>query len=155
VVSYGKKRGSFSSFHLLSRFINLYEGKVKLMSSSAIIGDQMFTLQHKGNLTTGVKEQIRMPFAGKITFVTAALTTAPAGSTAIFDLNKNGTTMYTTQGNRPTIAAAANSVTATNPDVLTWAAGDRLAIEVDQKGSGTAGANLTVCIGYVGNTATA
>jgi hypothetical protein len=125
------------------------------MSSSAVIGDQMFTLQHKGNLSTGVKEQIRMPFAGTITFVTAAVTTAPTGSTAIIDLNKAGTTMYTTQGNRPTIAVSGNSVTASLPDVTTWAAGDLLAIEVDQKGSSTAGANLTVCIGYVGNNATA
>ena len=125
------------------------------MSSSATIADQMLTLQHKGNLTTGVKEIVRMPFAGKISAVTAAVTTAPVGATAIFDLHKNGTTMYTTQGNRPTIAAAATSVTATNPDVLTWAAGDRLSIEVDQKGSSTAGANLTVCISYYGSPATA
>jgi len=125
------------------------------MSSSATIADQMLTLQHKGNLTTGVKEIVRMPFAGKISAVTAAVTTAPTGSTAIIDLNKNGTTMYTTQGNRPTIAVSGTSVTATNPDVLTWAAGDRLSIEVDQKGSSTAGANLTVCISYYGSPATA
>ena len=125
------------------------------MSSSATIADQMLTLQHKGNLTTGVKEIVRMPFAGKISAVTAAVTTAPTGSTAILDLNKNGTTMYTTQGNRPTIAVSGTSVTATNPDVLTWAAGDRLSVEVDQKGSGTAGANLTVCISYYGSPATA
>jgi len=125
------------------------------MSSSATIADQMFTLQHKGNLATGVKEIVRMPFAGKISAVTAAVTTAPTGSTAIIDLNKNGTTMYTTQGNRPTIAVSGTSVTATNPDVLTWAAGDRLSIEVDQKGSSTAGANLTVCISYYGSPATA
>lgn len=124
------------------------------MSSSATIADQMFTLQHKGNLTTGVKEIVRMPFAGKISAVTAAVTTAPAGSTAIFDLNKNGTTMYTTQGNRPTIAAAGTYVTATNPDVTTWAAGDRIALEVDQKGSGTAGSDLTVVIGYTSSAAT-
>ena len=125
------------------------------MSSSATIADQMFTLQHKGNLTTGVKEIVRMPFAGKISAVTAALTTAPAGSSAIFDLNKNGTTMYTTQGNRPTIAAAGTSVTATNPDVLTWAAGDRLSLEIDQVGSSTAGANVTLCVSYYGSPATA
>ena len=125
------------------------------MSSSATIADQMFTLQHKGNLSTGTKEIVRMPFAGKISAVTAAVTTAPTGSTAIIDLNKNGTTMYTTQGNRPTIAVSGTSVTATNPDVLTWAAGDRLSIEVDQKGSSTAGANLTVCISYYGSPATA
>ena len=126
------------------------------MSSSATIADQMFTLQHKGNLATGVKEIVRMPFAGKISAVTAAVTTAPAGSTAIFDLNKNGTTMYTTQANRPTIAAGSDSVTAPNlPDVLTWAAGDRLSVEVDQIGSGTAGTNLTLCVSYYGSPATA
>ena len=125
------------------------------MSSSATIADQMFTLQHKGNLATGTKEIVRMPFAGKISAVTAAVTTAPVGATAIFDLHKNGTTMYTTQGNRPTIAAGATSVTATNPDVLTWAAGDRLTVEVDQIGSGTAGANLTLCVSYYGSPATA
>ena len=125
------------------------------MSSSATIADQMFTLQHKGNLATGTKEIVRMPFAGKISAVTAAVTTAPVGSTAIFDLHKNGTTMYTTQGNRPTIAAAGTSVTATNPDVLTWAAGDRLSLEIDQVGSSTAGANVTLCVSYYGSPATA
>ena len=125
------------------------------MSSSATIADQMFTLQHKGNLATGTKEIVRMPFVGKISAVTAAVTTAPVGATAIFDLHKNGTTMYTTQGNRPTIAAAGTSVTATNPDVLTWAAGDRLSLEIDQVGSSTAGANVTLCVSYYGSPATA
>ena len=125
------------------------------MSSSAYVADQMLTMHHKGALTTGVKQIMRLPFAGKVTYVTAAVGTAPAGSSIILDINKNGTTMYTTQGNRPTIAAAATSVTATNPDVLTWAAGDRLSVEVDQIGSGTAGANLTLCVSYYGSPATA
>ncbi len=123
------------------------------MSSSGIIGDQVLVMHHKGNLSTGVKEIIRMPFAGEITFVTAAVVTAPTGATAIFDLNKNGTTMYTTQANRPTIAVSGTYVTASLPDVTTWAAGDRLSIEVDQKGSSAAGADLAIAIGYKGNTA--
>ena len=126
------------------------------MSSSATIADQMFTLQHKGNLATGTKEIVRMPFAGKISAVTAAVTTAPVGSTAIFDLHKNGTTVYTTQGNRPQIAAGSTSATAANlPDVVTWAAGDRLSLEIDQVGSSTAGANVTLCVSYYGSPATA
>ena len=125
------------------------------MSSSAVIGDQMFHYHIKGDLATTGKQAIRMPFAGKITFVTAALTATPAGASAIVDLHKNGTTMYTTQGNRPTIAAGSTYVTATLPDVLIWAAGDVLQLEVDQKGSSTAGSDLSVVVGYVGNTATA
>ncbi len=123
------------------------------MSSSGIIGDQLFTLHIKGNIATSSKEIIRMPFAGEITFITAALGTAPTGSTAIFDLHKNGTTMYTTQANRPTIAVSGTYVTATLPDVTTWAAGDRLELQCDQKGSSTAGADLGFVIGYKGNTA--
>ena len=126
------------------------------MSSSAVIADQVFHYHIKGDLnTTTGKQAIRMPFAGKISYVTAALITAPAGASAIVDLHKNGTTMYTTQGNRPTIAAGSTYVTATLPDVLTWAAGDVLQIECDQKGSSTAGADLSVVVGYYGSPATA
>ena len=64
------------------------------MSSSAVIADQMFHYHIKGALNTSTgKQAIRMPFAGKISFITAALTATPAGSSAIFDLHKNGTTM--------------------------------------------------------------
>ena len=126
------------------------------MSSSAVLADQVFHYHIKGDLnTTTGKQAIRMPFAGKISYVTAALITAPAGASAIVDLHKNGTTMYTTQGNRPTIAAGSTYVTATLPDVLTWAAGDVLQLEVDQKGSSTAGSDLSVVVGYYGSPATA
>ena len=125
------------------------------MSSSAVIGAQMFHYHIKGDLATTGKQAIRMPFAGKITFVTAAVVTAPVGATAIMDIHKNGTTMYTTQANRPTIAAGSTYVTATLPDVTIWAAGDVLQLEIDQKGSSTDGADLSVVVGYVGNTAIA
>jgi len=126
------------------------------MSSSAVIADQVFHYHIKGDLNTSTgKQAIRMPFAGKISYVTAALITAPVGASAIVDLHKNGTTMYTTQGNRPTITAGNTYVTATLPDVLTWAAGDVLQLEVDQKGSSTDGADLSVVVGYYGSPATA
>ena len=126
------------------------------MSSSAVLADQVFHYHIKGDLnTTSGKQAIRMPFAGKISYVTAALITAPVGASAIVDLHKNGTTMYTTQGNRPTITAGNTYVTATLPDVLTWAAGDILQLEVDQKGSSTDGADLSVVVGYYGSPATA
>ena len=126
------------------------------MSSSAVIADQVFHYHIKGDLNTSTgKQAIRMPFAGKISYVTAALITAPVGASAIVDLHKNGTTMYTTQANRPTIAAGSTYVTATLPDVLTWAAGDVLQLEVDQKGSSTDGADLSVVVGYYGSPATA
>ena len=82
--------------------------------------------------------------------VRASVGTAPAGASIIVDINKNGTTIFTTQGNRPTIAIAGNtSGNVTNMDVTTVAAGDYLTVDIDQIGSTTAGADLTVQIEVV------
>lgn len=75
------------------------------------------------------------------------LETAPLGADAIFDVNKNGTTIFTSQANRPTVAASAlTSGKVTNMDVVTLADGDYLTIDCDQAGSGTAGADMTCTI---------
>lgn len=82
--------------------------------------------------------------------VRASVGTAPAGASIIVDVNKNGTTIFTTQANRPTIAAGANtSGNVTNMNVTTVAAGEYLTIDIDQIGSTTAGADLTVQIQVV------
>jgi hypothetical protein len=81
--------------------------------------------------------------------VRASLGTAPTGAAVIVDVNKNGTTIFTTQANRPTVAVGTNTDTANNPDVTSLAAGDYLTIDVDQIGSASPGADLTVQIGLV------
>jgi hypothetical protein len=80
-----------------------------------------------------------------ITGVRASVGTAPTGASIIIDVNKNGTTIFTTQANRPTIAAAGNtSGNVTNMNVTTVAAGEYLTVDIDQIGSTIAGADLTV-----------
>ena len=64
----------------------------------------------------------------------------------ILDVNKNGTTIFTTQGARPTIADGQRPSSTTLPAVTAVAAGDTLTIDVDQIGSGTAGSDLYVSI---------
>lgn len=78
--------------------------------------------------------------------VRAAVTTAPTGAALIVDVNKNGTTIYTTQSARPQIAASANSATGNSPAVQTFVAGDYITVDVDQIGSTVAGADLTVTV---------
>lgn len=65
-------------------------------------------------------------------------TSGTAGST-VADLNLNGTTMYTTQSNRPTILFddADLKVQATNPDVVAVSGGDVLTFDIDNVESGT------------------
>lgn len=72
---------------------------------------------------------------------------APTGADIIVDVNKNGTTIYTTQANRPTVPATTNggAISAT-PDVTSLAAGDYLTVDIDQIGSTIAGGAIMVGI---------
>lgn len=92
------------------------------------------------------KSRVYLEGSYSIDSVRAAVNTAPVGASVIVDVNKNGTTVFTTQGNRPTIAAAGFLSTGTAPDVLTFVAGDYITVDVDQIGSSTAGSDLTVTI---------
>jgi hypothetical protein len=78
--------------------------------------------------------------------------TAPASQAVILDVHKVGTTIYTTQANRPQIAAGANVGALAAPAVTTWADGDYLTIDVDQIGTGTVGADLNggIVVTYAG-----
>ncbi len=76
--------------------------------------------------------------------VRASVNTAPTGAAIRVDVNKNGTTIFTTQGNRPNIAVSTNTSKVTNMDVTTLADGDYLTVDVDVIGSTVAGADLLV-----------
>jgi len=88
--------------------------------------------------------RLHVPEAMTITNVTAAVNTAPTGASLIVDVNKNGTTIFSTQGNRPTIAATETEDTSSTPDVTALAQNDVVTIDVDQIGSTVAGADLVV-----------
>lgn len=89
---------------------------------------------------------IYFPDAATIQKISAYVRTAPTGADIIVDVNLNGTTIFTTQANRPTIVDGTNEDASAIPDVTAIAAGDVLEIDVDQIGSGTSGADLVVVI---------
>jgi len=89
--------------------------------------------------------------AAKIKGIRVGVGTAPTGASIIVDVNKNGTTIFTTQANRPTIAISTFSDTSSLSDIVDIAAGDYLTIDVDQIGSTIAGSNLVVTIDYTVN----
>jgi len=78
--------------------------------------------------------------------VEAAVGTAPTGAAVIVDVNKNGTTIFTTQSNRPQIAVSTFVDSAGGIDVSSLADGDYLTVDIDQIGSTVAGADLVVSI---------
>lgn len=98
-----------------------------------------------GDLSAETTKMIIMaPFDMTIIGVKAKVLTAPTGADLILDIHKNGTTLYATQANRPTITAGETSETATLPDVVEISAGDILSLDIDQVGSTVVGANLVV-----------
>lgn len=110
---------------------------------------QTIKLSADGTLTTGVKDQWEATFDGEVVAVAAVVGTAPTGAAAILDLKKNGTSMFTTTGNRPTIPIGATesaSEPSADPDVTTFVAGDTLALDVIQIGSTVAGANADLTV---------
>ena len=76
----------------------------------------------------------------------ASVGTAPTGAALIVDVNNNGTSVYTTQANRPTIAVSTNTDEGGAFDDSTILDGEYLTVDVDQVGSTVAGADLTVTI---------
>ena len=100
-----------------------------------------FSLPGALTATTGQSRQY-FEASNTITNVRASVGTAPTGSSIICVVLKNGTTIYTTQGNRPTITTGTNTATANNPDITSISAGDYLTVNVAQIGSSTAGADL-------------
>lgn len=89
---------------------------------------------------------ITAPMALTITGGKIEVGTAPTGAALICDVHKNGATIWTTQGNRPTIAASGTSASITAPDVTSIAQGDRLLLMIDQIGSTVAGKDLSVTL---------
>lgn len=112
-------------------------------SSSKVVFSQA------GTLTTG-SGSFKLPFTldAEIVSVQLAVATSPTGADLIVDVNKNGSTVFTTQANRPTVPDGdANGVGAEAvPDVTAISEGDYLTIDIDQIGSTVAGEDLTVVV---------
>lgn len=109
-------------------------------------------------LTTGTAKGTRLvPFYARILDVIARSGTAGSGGTSdIIDVNLNGTTIFTTQGNRPTLlqgdtgwwSVSGLGATSPVPDVVMLAPGDIISYDVDQQATtGSALFTLTILLG--------
>lgn len=110
----------------------------------------MFAFSGTAVVTTGVLRWYNRT-GRTLTIIGAwvAANTAPTGADMRADVNKNGTTIFTTQGNRPTCAATTNGgVLSTTPDVTSVADGDYVTADIDVIGSTIAGADVTVGVVY-------
>ena len=97
------------------------------------------------NTGTDIDTGYCIPFDSTITHVTMYRKTAGSAGSTIVDLNAGasgiaGTTLYSTQANRPTITQADGSykaITATLPDIVTISGGYYISMDIDAIESGT------------------
>lgn len=89
-----------------------------------------------------------LPYNVTIVEVEISVGTAPTGAAAIVDVNVNGTTIFTTQTNRPEIAISGFVDSSTTIEDDAHTDGQYLTVDIDQIGSTVAGADLTVVIRY-------
>jgi hypothetical protein len=74
--------------------------------------------------------------------------TAPSGATCYLDLHKNGTSLWSTQSNRPNLPPGNTGATGPAPNTTNVAVGDVLAIDIDTIGSSVAGTGLNLTLTY-------
>lgn len=68
-------------------------------------------------------------------------------SSTIIDVNRNGTTIFTTQSNRPTLAYDdSDKVASAVPDITALSEGDVLSVDIDQAAADAEGLNVVVRI---------
>lgn len=86
-----------------------------------------------GTLVIGNDKAPTLAPAGDVTIdkVWIYVKTAPSGGVCTVDVNKNGTTIFTTQGGMPSIADGQNSDESDTPDVTALAKNDLLTIDLD------------------------
>jgi len=78
--------------------------------------------------------------------VRISVITAPTGLPLIVDCNIDGTTAFTTQANRPTVAVSTTTILSVAPNVTAVAPGHYVTINIDQVGSVVAGAEMTATV---------
>jgi hypothetical protein len=111
---------------------------------------QEITFSRTGALSAPLAGALRW-YPGRaitITAVRASVGTAPVGASILVDVNKNGTTIFSTQSNHPTIPAAGVTDLADAINVPKLSAGEFLTVDIDQVGSTSPGSDLSVTILY-------
>lgn len=118
---------------------------VKWAAASGGTVTRVITVGKAGALTAVAGSmRLYVPWACTVTAVRASVGVAPTGASLIVDVNKNGTTIFSTQANRPTITATNFTDLTNTPDVTAIAADDYITVDVDQIGATVAGSDLVV-----------
>jgi len=123
----------------------------KLYVDSSAVKTIMWVIPNAVETGTEQSGRAYIDVPGIITKARAYAKTAPTDASLLFDININGTTIWTTQGDRVAIASGANAGSETSFDVTALAVDDYVTCDIDQVGSTVAGSDITVLLTYTPN----
>ncbi|MDR7496836.1 MAG: hypothetical protein QN174_07755 [Armatimonadota bacterium] len=129
----------------------IQDGAVTAAKEDARLRYRTFVLVVPGDPAVGAGASVGLINKfGSVTIVAVESTcrVAPSSGTYTYDLNKNGTTVYTTQANRPTRTSADGTgrKAHTLPDVTSMTWDDVLTVDVDGVGAGISDFTLHVVV---------
>lgn len=96
--------------------------------------------------------RVLLPFNGTITAVAASVLAAPNSGDVTFDINLNGTTIFTNQATRPVVPDGETVSTITTPQIVNFSTGDVLTVDCDTIGAaeGNPGLGFYIIISHQG-----
>lgn len=99
-----------------------------------------------GTLTAGTDKAptIISPCSLTITKAKTVVKTAPSNGSVTCDVNRDGTTIFTTQGSRPLIGSGTTTDDSDTPDETALTEGSLVTIDIDTVGGTVAGKDLTL-----------
>lgn len=125
-----------------------YNGaSAKWQNKALALPYESFTFTYQGQVATATgtsRQYVATTYT--IDAVYAGINTAPTGASLIADVKKNGTSIFSSNTNRPVIAAGTNYDLAGALSTTSLAAGDYLTVDVTQVGSTVPGSDLTVTV---------
>lgn len=132
--------------------VSINDTRVQITFKSALLDlpptNRAFAWFISGTLATGSNQGPRyiVPQDMTIQKVWLRARTAPTGASILIDINKNGSTIWSSQGNRGSISAGQLSGNTEIFNTIELSAGDYLDLDIDQIGSTIAGEDLTVVL---------
>lgn len=115
-----------------------------------IVSRSAYNWFHGGTLSVGVLPAATLVSADQVTIerVTIYVTASPVGSAIIADIMADGTSIFSSDSNRPQIASGSISGYTTTIETATLTQYQKLTAQILQVGSGTAGDNLSIIVSY-------
>jgi hypothetical protein len=147
VFLYAKDKSGISTLYAINDAGTIYElAETEPTFVATIVGTLVLGTNLTPLLVATRALTIIKAYANVKTAPVGTTSTPIAGKALVIDINKNTSTIWSTQGNRLAIADGATSGTQTTFNTTALADGDSLTYDIDYVGSTTSGADLTISV---------